>query len=103
GGRAELADPVHHLRVAACHGSEQAEDVVRGALQVRIEDHQVVAGSEARRGPHRCPLATVDRMTGNRDAPVVDAGQYPAGVVHAAVVDNDDLDVARIADVEDTL
>jgi len=41
-------------------------------------------------------------MLGDRDAPVVDAGQHLVRIVHAAVVDDHDLDVARIVDVEDS-
>src|SRR5262249_43736578 len=82
-------------------GCEQLQDVVGGVLQVGVEDEHVVAGGQGRRGPHGRALAAVDRVLGDHHARVIDAGQDLAGVVDAAVVDNDNLDITRITDVEE--
>ena len=48
------------------------------------------------RGPDGGALAAVDRVVVDQHPRVVDRGQQLGGAVGAAVVDDDDLDVARV-------
>src|SRR5947209_1028866 len=71
--------------------------------QVGVADDHVVAGGDPGGGPDRRALAGVARVVVDGDPGVVDALEDLPGPVPAAVVDDHQLDLARVLDVEDLL
>ncbi len=99
----ERAGAVDHLGLALEHRAQQRRQVLRRVLEVGVAHDHVRAGGLGRRGPDRRALAAVDRVGVHRHPRVVEPGQQRGGAVRAAVVDDDQLDVARVGHVEHPL
>jgi len=100
---AEGAVAVDHVGLTVEHRLQQGRDLLRCVLQVGVAHDDVAAGRRGRGGADGRPLAPVDRMLDPVD-PGVDQGvQHTHRAVCAAVVDDDEFDVARILHVENPL
>jgi hypothetical protein len=85
------------------HRAQQGRKVLRRVFEVGVADDHVRTGGEGARGAHRSTLAAVARVGPQREAGVVEPGERLGGAVPAAVVDDDQLELARILHVQDPL
>src|SRR5207244_13259440 len=89
-----------HTGTTGEDGFQQAFDVLRVVLQVGVQNHHVLAGGRLHSGADRGTLATVARMHHQGHPRIVHCAEHLGGAVAAAVVDNHELDLARIVDVQ---
>jgi hypothetical protein len=97
---AELAVAVDHLGPAVEHRGQQPGNVLRVVLQVGVEDHHVVTRRRLGGLAHGGALALVARLHHDGQARVVEAPENLGRRVPAAVVDDDEFDLARVGDVK---
>jgi hypothetical protein len=93
---AEAAVAVDDLRLALEDRLQQAWDVLGVVLEVGVEDDHVVAVGGVDRGADRRALAPVALVADHPQAVVVPRVQDRGGAVEAAVIDDDELDLAGV-------